>query len=1193
AGDTTAPDPVDALVVAADGLTITGTGEPGATITVRDADGNVISLPGTVVADNGSFTVTLGTAQTNGETLSVIQTDKAGNPSTAVDVDAGDTTAPDPVDALVVAADGLSITGTGEAGAAVEVRDADGNIISVPGTVVADNGSFTVTLGTAQTNGETLSVIQTDKAGNPSAAVDVDAGDTTAPDPVDALVVAADGLSITGTGEPGAAVEVRDADGNIISVPGTVVADNGTFTVTLGTAQTNGETLSVIQTDKAGNPSTAVDVDAGDTTAPDPVDALVVAADGLSITGTGEPGAAVEVRDADGNIISVPGTVVADNGTFTVELTTPQTNGETLSVIQTDKAGNPSAAVDVDAGDTTAPDPVDALVVAADGLTITGTGEPGAAVEVRDADGNIISVPGTVVADNGTFTVTLGTAQTNGETLTVIQTDKAGNPSTAVDVDAGDTTAPDPVDALVVAADGLTITGTGEPGATITVRDADGNLISLPGTVVADNGSFTVTLSQAQINGETLTVIQTDAAGNPSTPVDVDADDTTPPAAPDALVVAADGLTITGTGEPGASVTVRDANGNVISVVGATVADNGSFTVNLTTPQTDGQSLSVTQTDNAGNPSPAASVTAQDTTPPDAPSCLSINAAGTVIIGTGEPGSTVTVKDANGNTISAPDIKVGDNGEFSVTLTTPQTNGTQLSVSLTDAAGNPSTATPVKAAIIVTATPDTGEVDFTTTTTTVASGTPIASASGSSAISVNLGNVISASLLSSQPYLSFTVGSGDSRAITVTGSVSGAQVASTVSAILYVQNANGSYTRVESQNLYTTLVTLFGTKSGTATLTAPAAGNYVVILSSTGVNALTTNSLSVGTDLTTSVVTVSTNTTGHLLTNDTSSSTGEIPAGTHVSTVNGTAIASSGLTTINNAYGSLQINAAGDYTFTLSSGLKVSTLPATTVFTYQVVDSHGVTTSSSLTITLHNGVNTFSTLMAVESVDADTDTSVHGNVHDGDTHAHTGATLNIDGISLTEGGTASTTVEGLYGTLTISADGTYSYVLNEGITAADITSKEVFSYSLTDTDGSITLNSLTIDLAPSVTGTSGDDSVTGSAYNDTFTLGDGADTVVYHLLDAEDATGGNGADTWTDFTVGEDHIDVSELLEGWNGSAATIGNYVSVEHTSDGNTVVSIDRDGTGTQYSSTELITLENVNVTLDELLQQHNTPV
>jgi hypothetical protein len=66
-------------------------------------------------------------------------------------------------------------------------------------------------------------------------------------------------------------------------------------------------------------------------------------------------------------------------------------------------------------------------------------------------------------------------------------------------------------------ADGVTLTGRGEPGATVQVRDAAGNLIG-SGLVGAD-GSFSLTLSPAQANGEALDIRLVDAAGNSSIPL--------------------------------------------------------------------------------------------------------------------------------------------------------------------------------------------------------------------------------------------------------------------------------------------------------------------------------------------------------------------------------------------------------------------------------------------------------------------------------------------------------------------------------------------------------------------------------------------------------------------------------------------------------------------------------------------------
>ena len=62
-----------------------------------------------------------------------------------------------------------------------------------------------------------------------------------------------------------------------------------------------------------------------------------------------------------------------------------------------------------------------------------------------------------------------------------------------------------------------------------------------------------------------------------------------------------------------------------------------------------------------------------------------------------------------------------------------------------------------------------------------------------------------------------------------------------------------------------------------------------------------------------------------------------------------------------------------------------------------------------------------------------------------------------------------------------------------------------------------------------------------------------------------------------------------DLLVGWNGSASTLGNYVSVSQ-SGGNTVISIDRDGTGAAYTKSALVTLDGVQTTYDELVNQQH---
>ena len=153
---------------------------------------------------------------------------------------------------------------------------------------------------------------------------------------------------------------------------------------------------------------------------------------------------------------------------------------------------------------------------------------------------------------------------------------------------------------------------------------------------------------------------------------------------------------------------------------------------------------------------------------------------------------------------------------------------------------------------------------------------------------------------------------------------------------------------------------------------------------------------------------------------------------------------------------------------------------------------------------------------------------------------------------------------------------------------ATIVTKETFTYTLNDQNGHTDTATLTINMNPQVVSTVDADRLTGSAYGD---------TLIYHLLNANDATGGNvgnvgvgPTDTWTNFSLAQgDKIDIGDLLVGWNGQNATLGNYLTVT-TNGNNTVIAIDRDGTGNTWHSTNLITLENVHTTLDELVQQNH---
>ncbi|MBS7457396.1 Ig-like domain-containing protein [Coralloluteibacterium stylophorae] len=173
-----------------------------------------------------------------------------------------------------------------------------------------------------------------------------------------------------------------------------------------------------------------------------------------------------------------------------------------------------------------------------------------------------------------------------------------------------------------------------------------------------------------------------DGGVDPSPPVS----DTTAPTPPTDLAVSDDGEVVTGSGEPGAIVRVVDENGDVIGE--GTVGAGGEFEVELDPPQRDGQELAVDLTDPAGNTSDPATVDAPDTTAPAAPTDLAVGGDGDVVSGAGEPGASVRVIDESGEVIG--EGTVGADGRFEVELDPPQLESQNLTVDLTDAAGNTS-----------------------------------------------------------------------------------------------------------------------------------------------------------------------------------------------------------------------------------------------------------------------------------------------------------------------------------------------------------------------------------------------------------------------------------------------------------------------------------------------------------------------
>jgi VCBS repeat-containing protein len=223
-----------------------------------------------------------------------------------------------------------------------------------------------------------------------------------------------------------------------------------------------------------------------------------------------------------------------------------------------------------------------------------------------------------------------------------------------------------------------------------------------------------------------------------------------------------------------------------------------------------------------------------------------------------------------------------------------------------------------------------------------------------------------------------------------------------------------------------------------------------------------------------------------------------LPAGSNAASNSETATGSFTLTTGNDSVASLVINGVdvttggtvttptGVLTVTLSGGAYSYSYTLTTntsgddtfdSFTAVVTDSDGDTATDTLVIDIIDDVPT--ARADVDSVTEDGPLTADGNVLSGSGGTDANATDGVDDIRGADGasvtgisfgatvGSVGTPLAGAYGTLTLNADGSYSYVLNnaaqpvQGLSAGQ-TLTETFTYTITDGDTDTSTTTLTI-----------------------------------------------------------------------------------------------------------------------------------
>lgn len=454
----------------------------------------------------------------------------------------------------------------------------------------------------------------------------------------------------------------------------------------------------------------------------------------VEITGTGAPGSEVTVTVGT----ATQTTTIDDDGnwsvTFPVDDLPPDGNYDsTVHVVDPDGTefdlDGPTVVIDtvadvtLDEGQAGGDDMINAAE-AADGVTLTGTAEAGATVEVT-----FQGVTRTVTAtEDGTWSADFAASEiAAGEydsEVTVKATDSFGNTgsvtgtirvdtTTAVEIDPGQAGGDDLVSGSEAAA-GLTLTGTGEAGATVSVT-VEG--VTRTATVDADGNWAAVFEAGSLPAGEydtTVSVTSTDTAGNTATATaDLRVDTLVDPLTLESGSIEgdnvvngserSDGVTLTGTVEPGSTVVVQLGNATETATVDAAGNWSVDFAASDIAQGSYDADITVTATDAAGNTSEISDTLTIDTevTPFTADSSqtdddvlnVAERAAGLTMTGTVEAGSSVEVTiggvtraatvDADGNWSAAFDADDLPEGDTTATA----------EITATDAAGNTQTLT--------------------------------------------------------------------------------------------------------------------------------------------------------------------------------------------------------------------------------------------------------------------------------------------------------------------------------------------------------------------------------------------------------------------------------------------------------------------------------------------------------------------
>ena len=1130
--DTITPDPIENIIFDENGQNFTAQAEANSFIGVKNAAGEFVGYG--YVDSTGNVTGYFNQVYLKGEELTFIVIDKAGNQSVEFKQNALiDDIAPNPVENIVLNENGQNFTAQAEADSRIEVKNAVGEVVGSGST--DSMGNVSGYLYQVYLHGEELTFVVVDRAGNRSTEVKQNALiDDIAPNPIENIVLDSHGQNFTAQAEVNTRIEVKNAAGEVI---GSGYVDGaGNVSGYFNQVYLHGEELTFIVVDIAGNRSIEVKQNALiDDIAPPAAANITLASDGL-LFGEAEPNTTVEIIDQYGAVITTM--YVGYDGKFYQWINLSQYQTQNLSIVVKDIAGNRSeVAHQLVPVFTNSPIAATELKLDVDGHILTGKATVGMTIVVTSADGQSINWGwNSVMNEDGSFAIELNDYYLKGQILQVRVYDQNTNQYSPISeiIAPLDNIAP-VIDDVVINNDGQGISGHTDSKAIIQVMDADGNLRAESQS--DELGYFNASIYPPILRGDQLFITVIDLAKNISTPLNItfNADTNAPPSA-EHIVVSENGLFIEGTALASSYVYIFDVYTNHIG--GGSVDETGHFNIQLYSPQVSGQTLRIVVEQN-GYLSTYTEITAPiDIVAPNAATQLVLE-DGNVLSGQAEAYSTINIFDDN-NLVGQTTVR--NDGSFTTYLWSQYWHGETLTVKVVDANQNESEGTKV-VAINDTTAPNVA-------TQLAMKGWDELTGHAESKATLE----VTYHFADQEPFVTNTMVMAD-------GTFSTYMYENATSFDITVIDRAGNRSETISKaisDLHTITVDQF---IGDATDNI-----YIVDHISDFVQEYIVEPYAIYKDvwIDDSYTYPEWVTEGHyeqIWFVDGYYDSQWITSG--YSTVQNIYKNQNGITYIDNGTADSDYSRYEQQYYDFANGQWQEGYE----LTYIRSEEGWVDTS--------HYEDVYVDLSRYEDIWVDTS-------HYQDVFVESGyweSQLIESGYRDVDFGGHDKIISSVSYSLVGYSD--WSTNIESGRYVEDL-----------ELVGSAHLNATGNALDNLLTGNSGNNILNGREGNDTYMTNDGADTILFQLLNSQDATGGNGHDTVLDFTLGDvrtdlqaDKIDLSELLIDYSKDVSTLAKFITVEQDA-GNTIISLDRDGEGTMFSSVSLITLNQVNTTLDELL-------